>query len=55
MRWADHVARVWEMTCKCNILGRNVKRIVQLGCLGVDGRTLSKWIPKKQGVKIWSE
>jgi len=54
MRWAGHVALMWE--------GRHIYRVLvgkpegkdHLGDLGVDGRMILRWIFRKWDVGAWT-
>jgi uncharacterized membrane protein (GlpM family) len=48
---ADHIANMTELWHAHKILVRKPSRKVGLG---VDGRTISKWIIRKLGVKVWT-
>jgi hypothetical protein len=56
MRWAGHVARIWEKRGAYRILVGRPEEGDHLGDPGVDGKIILKWILKKwDGGMDWIE
>jgi hypothetical protein len=47
MRWAGHVACIWEMNAYKCLVGK-LKEADHFGDLDIDGRIILKWIIEKQ-------
>jgi len=54
MRWAGHVACMWEKRDYTGFWWRNLREKDHLKDPGVDGRTMVKWIFRKWDVRVWT-
>jgi len=56
MRWAEHVARIWDRSGVYRFWWGNLKERDQLEDLGIDGRIILIWIFRKcNGCMDWIE